>query len=100
MSPTVAKIIAGLKGQSRESRFDAYPLMDDIALGEPSNIGELLEAVMKERPVGGTFFNDAISYLPLDEFPGLVKSAARALEGSTLNASAESLIAQCSLQCP
>ena len=87
----------GLKSQKRAYQFDAYPLMFDLVLKEPPQIRSLLRAVVDEYPAGGTFFDDAISYLPTEEFYDVVAHAVQKLKQSRQNVAAESLIAQASL---
>lgn len=100
MSSTIQKLIKGLNAQTRDNRFKAYPAMFEITLGHPNQVGALLEAVMAEWPRGGTFADDAISYLPESKFPALVETALASIKAGGQTNAAESVIAHCSLQYP
>lgn len=100
MSPIITRLLHGLKSQKRPGEFHAYPLMFELALHEPSQLGLFLRSVIDQFPAGGTFFNDAISFLPLEEFDDVVAHALRKLKEGSGNHAAEELISQASLQCP
>lgn len=100
MPSTVQKVITDLKQETRQKRFDAYPLMFELARNEPARIGELLIAVMRDFPKGGTFASDAVSYLPLADFPAVVAEAIQTFDSGKSVQAAEDILAHCSLQCP
>lgn len=96
-SSRVQQLLEELK--RRGHRADAYPRMYDIVENEPAAMPELLRGVMERYPAGGTFFEDAISFAPLEALASVAADAVRLLEIDE-NEAAEGLISRLSLQAP
>ncbi len=81
----------------------AAPVLEanDLARSNPEAVSDLAIAVMKRFPKGGTFLDGALSFMPQDDWPGLVQFALDEIERSeSINEAAESVIQYASLQCP
>ena len=86
-----------------EKGIPAAPYVEAISLATsyPEAISDLTVAVMRRFPKGGTFLDAALSYLPQEDWPQLVRQALDALEESVVkNDAAWSVIAYASLQAP
>lgn len=92
----VEAIVRALEEQGRR----AAPIQEatDLALACPEAVADLAVATMDRFHEGGTFLDAALSYLPEDRWDGLVLSALRALESSSENKAACSVIAYAGLQ--
>jgi hypothetical protein len=97
----MAAAVERLIGDFKSRGWDCDPFDQTLAIvnDTPEQVETLLRAVMRDIPQGGTFFDAAISYLPMDAFSSLVADAIRILEEGP-NEAAESLIAYTSLQVP
>src|ERR1041385_2500696 len=81
----------------------AAPVVEATALAtsHPEAVGDLAIAVMRRFPKGGTFLDGALSFLPEEAWPGLVRVALDTLDRSGgKNPAAESVIEYASLQYP
>jgi hypothetical protein len=66
----------------------------------PSTLVAFASLVMANCPKGGTFFNTALSFLPLDDWPTVVYHAMVILRRDPANKAAQSIIEYANLQCP
>lgn len=87
-----------------ESGGRAAPVEEStaLAMSQPRVVSDLVIAVMRRFPEGGTFLDAALSYLPPEKWPLLVEVALEALESPTATniGAAESVICYASFQCP
>jgi hypothetical protein len=95
----IDRILAALKGKGAA----AAPFEDSLALAmaHPEAVCQLGLAVIERYPKGGTFLDAALSYLPQEDWPRLIRHALDSLEEAPdERAAAESVIAYSSLQSP
>lgn len=94
----IESIIRSLK----ENGVQAAPIAEalDLATTHPNAVIDLAIAVLREYPKGGTFLDDALSYLPQEKWPDIVSTALDTLEQSGKNDAASSIIEYASLQSP
>lgn len=72
----------------------------DIAQNAPFDIVHIARLIMDRFPHGGTFFDAALSFLPLSDWPLIVQEAIIALHQNADNEAAHSILEYASLQCP
>jgi hypothetical protein len=73
----------------------------DLARSHPDAIKEYAIAMVERLPEGGSFLDDAVSYLPQEDWAELSRVALRSCETSSgRNKAAEAIIACASLQAP
>ncbi len=103
MADSAKKQIELILSKLEERGIPAAPVEEAITLGasNPEAVHELASAVMERFPKGGTFLDAALSFLPEDAWPDLVKQALNRLnESQGVNEAAASVIAYASLQMP
>jgi len=66
----------------------------------PDTITHLVRMVLDELPQGGTFFDAALSFLPMEQWPEVVQMAVTALWQKADHKAAQQIISYASLQCP
>lgn len=100
MPNPINEFLAAISQPAGTKKPDLYPAMLDVALKQPDQMGTLLRTVMRQIPRAGTFFQDAISYLPIEDFPALATEAVGLLNTGKRTYAVESFIEHCSLQAP
>lgn len=92
--------IAQLISEFKKSRWKSNPFdaAQQIALESPERVHDLINAIVDELPEGGTFHDMAMSFLPIDEWPAVVRHALAALERQPKNDAAAAVVAYASLQ--
>ena len=94
----VDQLIRGFK--TKNWRSEPMERAMAIAVEHPEMLLRLAQEVMEQIPEGGTFLDAALSFLPMDDWPELVRLALQAWRNSKKCESAGSVIAYASLQCP
>lgn len=67
---------------------------------DPSALVDFTSLVMENYPKGGTFFDAALSFLPLEDWPAVVHQAMVRLRSDPANKAAESILEYANQQCP
>ncbi len=93
----VERLIADFRRLGRESDPKEQALR--IAKRSPEGAAKLARRVVDELPEGGTFHHAVLSFVPLEEWPGLVEHAIAAFDRDRKNAAAEAVFEYASLQC-
>ena len=91
----IEAILRTLEEGVEETPFEE---VSDLARSHPDAVAELAAAVVRRFPRGGTFLDDALSFLPEARWEELVRLALDALEESGDNEAADSVISHASLQ--
>lgn len=103
MSLSPRQQIESIVRSLEENGVSAAPVMEATALAtsHPKAVADLAIAVMCRFPTGGTFLDGALSYLPQDSWPELIRTALQTLEDCHgKNDAAVAVIEYASLQCP
>jgi hypothetical protein len=98
--PATSQEIEAIVKSLEERGARAAPIQEatDLARSHPEAVADLVSAVVRRYPKGGTFLDAALSYLPEKSWPDLVRFALDALQESRDNEAADSVIAYASLQ--
>ena len=72
----------------------------ELVQAEPASVVDLARMVLEQAPEGGTYFDTALSFLPLDDWPTVVAYALEALRRNMTNQAAQSILQYANLQCP
>jgi hypothetical protein len=67
---------------------------------DPSSLVTFASLVMETCPRGGTFFDTALSFLPLADWPIVIEQAMRILRADPANKAAQRILEYANLQCP
>jgi hypothetical protein len=78
----------------------AMSLLMKRVQADPSSIVAFASLVMETCPKGGTFFDTALSFLPLHDWPIVIEQAMRTLRADPENKAAHSILECANLQCP
>src|ERR1041385_671158 len=96
MKNEIQKLLDKFKAQGWKSNpYDLACLHID---SNSEHVLTLVEMVLEQLPKSGTFFDDAISFVPEDELPRLADLAVAKLRKGGQQGTAEEFIAHCSLQ--
>ena len=96
MKSEIQKLIDEFSAQGWKS--NPYDLTCRLIDSNGEHILTLVEMVLDQLPKSGTFFDDAISFVPEDELPRLAELAVAKLRKGGQQQTAEEFIARCSLQ--
>jgi hypothetical protein len=96
MSDPIGELIDKFKAERWDSR--PYDRALEIARGTPERVGELVTRIVREIPKGGTFLDMVISFMPLEDFPDVVRAALDVLARDPENEAAGDTILRASMQ--
>jgi hypothetical protein len=97
ISDPVEKLIQSFLERGWESK--PFDIAFDIALNHPEKIQSLALEMMEQVPTGATFFDALLSFLPMDDWPEVVRQALNTLDHAEGNKAAENVIEYANLQC-
>ena len=96
MRSEIQKLIDEFRAQGWKS--NPYDLTCRLIDSNSDHVLTLVELVLEQLPKSGTFFKDAISFVPEDELPRLARLAVATLQKSGKQETAEEFITHCSLE--
>lgn len=94
------KLIQDFISRFQARKWDSMSAILPIAQFGPDGIIGFIEAVIQEIPNCHTYTDAALSFLPLEDWPQVVRIAVNALLQDKMNQAAQSVIRCASLQCP
>lgn len=93
------QIIELVKGQGWSQYEAAMSVLLRQIQADPSSLVAFASLVMEACPKGGTFFDTALSFLPLDNWPTLIDQAMKTLRADPANRAAQRILEYANLQC-
>lgn len=88
----------------QNKEWDEYKPVMQALLGlvqaEPASVADLARIVLEHAPEGGTYFDTALSFLPMEDWPTVVAYAMEELRRNMTNSAAQSILEYANLQCP
>src|SRR5215469_273120 len=93
----IISLVSNREWEAYEATMQAFLTHCQAA---PSTLVAFASLVMETCPKGGTFFDTALSFLPLDDWPTVVDHAMVLLRHDPSNKAAQSILTYANLQCP